>query len=118
MTGLSLDELLDRIIDPLIVFNLANPGFKALFARADMPEAMTAATRPLHAAVLGRVEAIIAARAPGLPADRCARTAEVSVRMFKALLPLVLAAKGDERETFRAELKRALRGYLEPVIGA
>ncbi|MFI0367834.1 TetR/AcrR family transcriptional regulator [Actinomadura sp. 1N219] len=114
---LPLEGLIDRVVDPLIDFNIAHPGFKALFARSDMPAAMTAATRPLHAAVSGRVEAIIAARAPDLPADRCARTAQISVHMFKALLPLVLAAEGAERATLRAELKQALHRYLEPVIG-
>lgn len=117
VVGLPLDALLDRVVDPLIDFNIAHPGFKALFARSDMPESMTAATRPLHAAVFDRVQAIIAARAPDLPADRCARTAKISVHIFRALLPLVLAAEGDERAKLRTELKHALHRYLEPIIG-
>ena len=36
---ISLDELLDRVVDPILAFNLSNPGFKAIFARPDMPEA-------------------------------------------------------------------------------
>ncbi|WUH99848.1 hypothetical protein OHR68_41245 [Spirillospora sp. NBC_00431] len=78
---------------------------------------MTAATRPLNAAVSARVEAIFAARAPDLPAARRARTVQVSVHMFRALLPLVLAAEGAERETLRDEVKQALRRYLAPIIG-
>ncbi|WP_209241616.1 TetR family transcriptional regulator [Streptomyces oryzae] len=115
--ALDIDELLDRIVDPLVGFNIANPGFKALFARPDMPEGLTDAARPIQEALLGRIEAMIGARAPGLPDAERQRTARVGVQLFQAMVPLVVAAEGAERGAMTGELKKALRGYLGPVIG-
>ncbi len=77
LAGMDLGELLDRVVDPLVAFNLANPGFKALFARPDMPSALAESSQPIQAAMLGQVESILDARVPGqAPADR-ARSARV-----------------------------------------
>ncbi|WP_062350354.1 TetR/AcrR family transcriptional regulator [Herbidospora yilanensis] len=112
VAGMDLGELLDLVVDPLVAFNLANPGFKALFARPDMPSALAESSQPIQAAMLGQVESILDARVPGLaPADR-ARSARVLVRVFQAMTPLVAAAPEEERPAEIAELKRVLGGYL------
>ncbi|NBE54820.1 TetR family transcriptional regulator [Streptomyces sp. YC537] len=115
--AIPLDEVLDRIVDPIVAFNIANPGFKALFARPDMPEGLTDAARPIQAALLDRIEAMIAVRAPELPEAERHRTARVGINLFQALIPLVVATEEAERPLMVAELKKALRGYLGPVIG-
>ncbi|MEV0373321.1 hypothetical protein AB0I10_26495 [Streptomyces sp. NPDC050636] len=116
--AISLAEVLDRIVDPIIGFNIANPGFRALFARPDMPNGLTDAARPIQAAMLGRIETMISDRAPALPSDGRRRTALVSIQIFQAMGPLVLVANSIERPAMIAELKKALHGYLAPVIGA
>ncbi|WP_405982367.1 TetR/AcrR family transcriptional regulator [Streptomyces sp. NBC_00158] len=116
-TSLPLEELLDRMVDPILAFNVANPGFKALFARTDMPAGLADAALPVQSALLARVEAVIAARAPRLPAAERSRTALVGIRIFQAVVPLVVAAEGAERAAMTRELKRALRGYLSDTIG-
>ncbi|MFJ7159383.1 TetR family transcriptional regulator [Streptomyces sp. NPDC101118] len=115
-TSLPLDGLLDRMVDPIVAFNIANPGFKALFARTDMPAGLADAARPVQAALLARVEAMIAARAPELPAGDRTRTALVGIQIFQAMVPLVVAAEGEERAAMVRELKRALHGYLADAI--
>ncbi|GAB1820112.1 TetR family transcriptional regulator [Herbidospora sp. RD11066] len=112
VAGIDLDDLLDRVVDPLVAFNLANPGFKALFARPDMPSALAESSQPIQAAMLGQVEQILLARAPGLAKPDRERSARVLVRIFQAMTPLVVAAPEDERPAEIAELKRVLRGYL------
>lgn len=114
---LSLDALIDRVVDPLVAFHLAHPGFQALFLGSEASSRLAAATQQLHQAVLSRVEAILAARAPALPPERRARSARVSVQLFKGLLPLVLAAEPAERAAVIGELKAVLRGYLAPIDG-
>ncbi|OKI37536.1 hypothetical protein A6A25_18350 [Saccharothrix sp. CB00851] len=102
---------------PMIEVNLANPGFKALFGRSDMPEQLAAPTRAVHAAVFGRIDAVLAARRPDLPdADR-ARTAQVTMRLFGGLIPMIVSADEDERPALAAELKKVLLGYLGPIVG-
>ncbi|GAA1535194.1 TetR/AcrR family transcriptional regulator [Kribbella lupini] len=115
-TRLPLPELVDRMVRPMVEVNLANPGFKTLFAGPDLPEHLTAPARALQAAVHGKIAEIIAARAPGLPADRLAQTATVATQIFAALLGTVLAAPADDRESWIQELEQALIGYLTPVL--
>ncbi|MCX5380138.1 TetR/AcrR family transcriptional regulator [Streptomyces sp. NBC_00091] len=115
-TSATLEGLLDRMVDPIVAFNVANPGFKALFARTDMPAGLADAARPVQSAMLARVEAMIGARAPGLAAEERSRTARVGIQIFQAMVPLVVAAEGDERAAMVRELKRALHGYLAGTI--
>ncbi|MGI5216084.1 TetR/AcrR family transcriptional regulator [Plantactinospora sp. CA-290183] len=115
VTDLTLDELIDRMVDPLIAFNLANPGAKALMANTDMPARLGGAARPLQQAVVGRVAAIIEARSPQLPAAERNLTAMVTVRIVAAMMPPIGAAQGTERDALIAELKKALRGYVAPL---
>ncbi|WTX00062.1 TetR/AcrR family transcriptional regulator [Streptomycetaceae bacterium NBC_01309] len=113
-----LGEMLDRVLDPLIAFNVANPGFKALFARIDVPPAAQEAVRPLQAGVVGRVEAILAARAPDAPAPERGLSARTCMQIVMAMMPLITAAPaGAEREVLVSELKTVLGRYLEPVYG-
>ncbi|MCP2163765.1 TetR/AcrR family transcriptional regulator [Goodfellowiella coeruleoviolacea] len=116
-TRLRLAEVLDRVVDPIVAFNIANPGFKALFARPDMPADLTEATQPIQHALHAAVEELIAARAPDLPAAQRRRTTQVSMRIVQAITPLAVAATGAERAATVVELKKVLFGYLEPVIG-
>ncbi|GAA3830859.1 TetR family transcriptional regulator [Amycolatopsis thermoflava] len=113
---LPLPELIDRMAAPMIQVNLDNPGFKALFADAGMPERLAAPTRALHQAVVGKIEEVLAARAPSLPAAERRTTAVVATQIFGALLGTVVSAAEEEREIWIRELKRALQRYLEPVI--
>ncbi|MEU8175805.1 hypothetical protein AB0C14_23245 [Microbispora hainanensis] len=118
MAALDLDDLIDRVVDPLVAFNIANPGFKALFARPDMPPGLATAAGPIQSALLGRVEAILAVRSPGLSAPERARSARVLVQIFQAMTPVVVAAPSEEeREAEVRELKKVLRGYLAPLDG-
>ncbi|WP_067471700.1 TetR/AcrR family transcriptional regulator [Actinomadura hibisca] len=114
--ALDLDELIDRMADPIVAFNIANPGFKALFARPDMPPGLAAAARPIQAALLGRVERMLEVRAPDLPSDDRARTARVLIQLFQAMVPLVTSTEGDERAASVREMKKVLRGYLAPIV--
>ncbi|MCD0448904.1 TetR/AcrR family transcriptional regulator [Actinocorallia sp. API 0066] len=113
--ALPLPELLDRVIDPIVAFNLANPGFKALFARPDMPEGLAAAARPIQESLFGRVMGIVADRAPALPPEERVRTARVLIQVFQAMIPLITAAPEPERGPLTVELKHVLGRYLDPL---
>jgi AcrR family transcriptional regulator len=110
---LSLDALIDRIVDPLVALHVANPSLHALLNGSDISPRLAASTQGLHEAVLERVEAVIDARAPQLRREERRRAARVSVQIFKAIQPLVLAAGATERPALVRELKAALRGYLQ-----
>lgn len=115
LATLPVPELIDRMVDPMIAVNVANPGFKALFGAADMPTHLAAPARELHAAVAGRIGSVIAARLPHLPADEVDRAAVVSTQIFGALLGTIVSASESDRPQWTAEVKRALVGYLRTL---
>lgn len=112
----SLDVLLDRMVDPLVAFNVANPAFQILLSGANAPRVATQATQRLHEAGLKSIDAMLAALAPQLTSEDRQRRAHVCKHMTKALLPLILAADSREREQLVMELKKVLRGYLAPLM--
>ncbi|WP_232666574.1 TetR/AcrR family transcriptional regulator [Pseudonocardia sp. TRM90224] len=112
VASLPLVELVNRMIDPLVAFNVANPGGKALFGNTDMPARLAEATRPLQDAVIGRVAAVLAVRAPSLPTADRERAALVAVQIVKAMMGPVVAADGAERNALTREMKAAVAGYL------
>jgi AcrR family transcriptional regulator len=117
VADLPLDDLLDRILDPIIAFNLANPGAKALLTGPDAPAHLAAATRPLQEALLGRVAAVIGARVPALSRAERDRAALVAVQVVRAMTGAITAADEPERSALVAELKRVLAAYLT-ALGA
>ncbi|MGI5290709.1 TetR/AcrR family transcriptional regulator [Nonomuraea polychroma] len=110
---LPLARLMDRIIDPIVAFNLANPGLKALFVGTDLPGHPGA--RELLEALAGRVEAIVAIRAPSLDATQRARCATVCLQIVRSMMALITNAPETERATFVADLKTILTRYLAPI---
>ncbi|MFD3704699.1 TetR/AcrR family transcriptional regulator [Nocardia sp. NPDC058658] len=107
-----LDVLLDHVIGPLVEFNIANPGFKALFARADMPTALRDAVDPAHRAVHLRAEGLLGAVYPDLAPDVRARCTAVAVQTVRAMMPMIVEAPEGERAALTEELRVVLRSYL------
>jgi len=114
---LPLDEMIDRVVDPLVAFYLAHPGFLALFAGSDISPRLAAVTRDFHEGVVERAERILLARVPHLERDKLKRVARVSVQIVRALLPLSASVDPAERSAMIDELKAVQRGYLTPVVG-
>lgn len=116
--ALTIPEAADRVVDPLVAFNLANPGFKALFARPDMPSGLAAAAGTIQGALLGRVHAMLAQLLPGRSEPDLDRAARMMIQVFQATVPMVVAAPDPERPAVVAELKKLLGGYLESLSKA
>ena len=115
LATISLDELVDRVIDPMLAFNLAHPGAKALLVGGGLSPELTASTQRLHNALCGQTEVLIGMRTPGLsPKDR-ALMATVTIQIYAAVLPAILAATPRERPRLIRELKTALVGYWTSV---
>ncbi|MDP9793308.1 AcrR family transcriptional regulator [Catenuloplanes nepalensis] len=115
VAGAPIAGLVSRVVDPLVAFNVAHPGARALLGDAATPAAVTGRSRPLHAAVTDRVTAIVQARAPHLPTPDAERTAFVTVQIVAALMGPIVAASGPDRAALVTELKNALTGYLTPL---
>jgi len=111
-TGMSLAQVIDSVIDPVVAFNIANPGFKALFARTDMPTELAKAVAPVHSAIHGQVTRLILATTPSLNRSQAEHATTVVVQLVRAMMPLITGTQGAAREKYVADLKRLLIGYL------
>jgi AcrR family transcriptional regulator len=109
VAALPLDEMVDAVIDPLVAFNTAHPGVKTMMAESS-PE-LIEASRHLHAAMCDRVEVLVEGCAPQLSRRDRDLVADVTVQVFSALLPDVIAATRRERPRLVRELKAVIAGY-------
>ncbi|WP_067846105.1 TetR/AcrR family transcriptional regulator [Nocardia lijiangensis] len=110
--GLDLDTLLDQILGPLVEFNLAHPGFKALFARTDMPVALRDAVAPAHTAIHRQVETLVGSVFPELDHEDRHRTTTVAIQLLRGMMPLIVEADEPQRPALVEELRLVLRSYL------
>ncbi|GAA3742831.1 AcrR family transcriptional regulator [Spinactinospora alkalitolerans] len=118
LAALPTESLVRRVLGPLIRFNREHRGFKVLFARTDLPPALTEATAPLHEAMLQRVTALFAVRAPERAPEDLRHAAVVAIQLVKALMPLIVGGGPAEGARFERELHTLLVDYLTRVLGA
>ncbi|MEV5545615.1 TetR/AcrR family transcriptional regulator [Streptomyces sp. NPDC052309] len=106
--SLSLEAMLDALLDPIVEFSLRNPAFTVLAHGPDGPGGVPTALR-------GQLEEMIALRAPTLPGAQRVRVATTAFAVLSTGLSLVAHHEGAERTAYTAELKAALTRYLAPV---
>ena len=112
---LPVPALVDQLIDPLMAFSVANPGFIALFVSPAAPGNLAPSAQQVYKAILTQVDELLESAGPEVPAGRRLRCAQVTVQVIKAMMPLVLAASGAERTALIGELKQVMAGYLGPL---
>lgn len=111
----SLDEVAGAAIERIIAFNLAHPGFKALFARTDMPATMRDAVAPVHESLYAELRSTMAELIPGLDVATLERAVLVVLNTVRGLMPLVVSASDAERPALVKELERSVVSYLHAI---
>jgi AcrR family transcriptional regulator len=112
ISQLPAPALADHLVDPLMAFSIANPGFTALFVGPAAPGKLAPSAEYVFKAVLNQVGELLESFAPQIPGAQRARSAQVAVQVIKGILPLVLATSGAERTAMIGELKRLMAAYL------
>ena len=112
-----LSLLLDRLLDPLVSLK-EDAGFLALYAGSSAPTRLDGPARELRAEAIGRLGAIVAARAPGMGQDQRERIGLVGGHMIQSLLPLTAGPDAAQNRRMVEEMKAALRRYLDPLVGS
>ena len=116
--GVPIDQAVSSAVRSIVDFNLANPGFKALFARPDWPESMRAATAPVDEGIHLRVTDMVASLLPALDHERLQVTVLVVLHTVKGVLPSIIAAAEPLRTTLIRELEHSLTAYLRSIDAA
>jgi AcrR family transcriptional regulator len=114
---LPLPEIYDRILRALADFHARNRGFRPLFHGSATAGELAAAGEALRQECIGRVEQMLAVRAPGLSPARRKLLATINVEVTRALLPLSESGDSRFRESMLGEIKKLLLGYMEQAVG-
>jgi AcrR family transcriptional regulator len=114
---LSLDRLVDRVLDALAAFKTTRPAFWVLFHGSAASPRLEAVAEEVRRGIARRLCALLALRAPGADPQRLERAARISIATVQGVFPLVMAAEPQERPAVVDELKALLRGYLAPIVG-
>jgi AcrR family transcriptional regulator len=109
---LSPDELLDRLLDPLITLYARGYRMLALFVALPRIGDGAQAGEPLVEEIIWRLDARLARRMPGLSPERRELSVRMIVETVRALMPLMTTAEGQVRPEAVTELKRMLRAYI------
>lgn len=113
----SIEELVDRQIDPFIRFFMEHPGFEHIMLGAEVSADLAAATAELDDAVTTGLKASLQQRNPQLSDDQALLAATVAKGMVKGLFGL-LRANADPafQADIMTEYKRSLVGYVRGVV--
>ena len=117
IAALPLNALVDLMVNALLTFNQARPGFAVLFFGDDISPELAAMGNELHDGMIARFGGLIAARAPQIPIEQRNLIADVIMKVHKAFMPSLLGAENDYRQQMLAEMKRVLHGYLASYVG-
>lgn len=112
-----LQEWIDTVIDAIWGLTQSNRGFIQTMISQRSPE-LVAQENALISENVARIEALLAARAPGLDSARRTLLATISVEVVNGLLLRAAMSEPHFGEQVLAETKRLLLVYLAPAIEA
>ena len=119
LAALPIGELVDAILEPFLAFHRAHPGYFAILFAPQGSAALRAVRGRMRQRLAGRLDTLLALRAPALAADRRRRVALTTVEAARALLQFIeRTVPRAEQAPMRQELRALLVAYLGPVIGA
>ena len=115
--ALPLEQLVDAVLAPFEAFHERHPGYFAILFAPQGTAALASLRGRLRERLVARVDALLAARAPDLPAQRRRRLAHTTVEAARALFQYIeTGIPARERPAMRGELRALLVGYLAPSI--
>lgn len=111
-----LARWLDHVLDTLLAFHGNHPAFHILL-NTPPSTAVANLTQDLPNELQRQFERGFQRRAPTLSRTQVSLSALMSTHLFRAMLPRILTSTAEQRAVVVAELKTALRRYLEPLLG-
>lgn len=120
LSDTDLGAVVDRVIEPMIVFERAHPAFGTLLSAPEVGGTLQASALQVDTRVLHTIEALLLRLRPGIDTQRARRVALVTKALYKSMSYLV---HQDEREpdtlpidTLLADMKRILVSYLREQL--
>jgi AcrR family transcriptional regulator len=106
-------DILDAGIDAFALFHEHEPGFRAVWVGLQVTPDVIEEGEAINRDFAKRIEGVLAAKLPGLPAKLRPVVATMMVEILTAML-IVSARRPAEAKGLMTETKALLRRYLEP----
>jgi len=117
LVHLSLPQLIDCIIDPLIRYHQTHPGMRALWLKSQDDSRLSALKQDLSETLARKTASIFTRRYPHCDEASALRYSRICMQMVQALTTLAIDGERIDREVI-ADLKIMLRAYLQAVLGS
>jgi AcrR family transcriptional regulator len=115
LVDLSLLQVIDRILDPLIHYHQTHPGFLALWLKSQDDLRLSALGQELNATLAQKTARVFTKRYPQCDKVSALRYSQICMQTVQALI--LLAFKGLQVDyTIIAELKTMIHAYLREVF--
>jgi AcrR family transcriptional regulator len=109
-------DVLDAGIDAFSYFHEQEPGFRAVWVGLNLTPEVVTEGEAINRDFAKRIEAVLAAKLPDLPAKMRPVVATMMVEILTAML-IVSARRPAEAKALMTETKALLRRYLAPYEG-
>ena len=109
-------DILDAGIDAFALFHEHEPGFRAVWVGLQVTPEVIEEGEAINRDFAKRIEGVLAAKLPGLPAKMRPVVATMMVEILTAML-IVSARRPAEAKGLMTETKALLRRYLAPYEG-
>jgi len=110
-------DILDSGIDAFALFHEQEPGFRAVWVGLQVTPEVIEEGEAINRDFAKRIETVLAAKLPGLPAKMRPVVATMMVEILTAML-IVSARRPAEAKGLMTETKALLRRYLAPYVEA
>jgi len=115
LVQLSLPQVIDRILDPLVHYHQTHPAFLALWLKSQDDPRLSAMGQDVDEALAQKTAWILTQRYPGCDEASALRCSRICMQTVQALT--ALAFKGPQVDyTVIAELKTMIHAYLRDVF--
>lgn len=105
---MSLPEVLDRILDPIVAFKDEHAAFPVLFTRPDLPESLVGPVASVDAEFAVQIAEVLSQRNPRRSSNDVRTAANTMIALFRGVVGIL-----GQPDVDLAEVKLALLGYLD-----
>jgi len=111
-----ITAIVSQLIDGITAFKASHAGFDMIFTSSSVPVQQSIAVQRMHEEIVGRVDALLAGRFPGLDPQRRRIGAVVGVAIVKGLTPLAGPPDNLPAAQVLVEAKGAVLAYLRSFL--
>lgn len=117
LSGLSIAEMVDRVVDPMIRFEKEHPAFGALLAGLENGGSLTTSTRQVDGSILDTIKELLGRIRPDMAKPDLERIAAVTKALYKSTSRFVHHSDHEDPTALIADMKQVMASYLETQLG-